>query len=689
MASSNLYPPIVNNVEPAFLVYPKSVAVNDRGTLRINFYMSALSSKIDLENLSVHVKIFNSKNVKVLNTADGGKGDGTPDNFYRLRGAGMILNLTPQYDRENNVYYVDIKAEDISYTSSVGSDTYLNWTPGWTYKVQIRLSSEFCPIDSEADESDKGQEAWLFQYQDHFSEWSQVIYAKAIPEMKVSINGFDAKNPSGDPIYSIPPGYTGTWTIPEWTRGVPSIISGSIGPGIINDGVNEYYKSYRIIINKIDNSSIVAVDGKFDYQTLAISVYEDSGDLFAQEDSYTKIEYRLKRKFRIVETCYNLHIVYETLNGYQGEKDYFFKCTNEMKNNGNIRVYTADTLDAVSNPHSVYQTTPLLKKNDSKEGILSHNHSNNDPNFSVGMDEEEGRVSLKLFASNTDYSEDTRGIYYRIVRASMEDGFANWIPIHYGYIPPISDISTCDEFKEIKYDYTIESGVLYQYGIECLDTTSSIETIEEAYYPAKDEKYVCRIFDHSYFLEENNKQLKITFDPNISTFSNRVNDFKIETVGGKFPFISRNAAVQYRTFAITGTIASDMDDHELFFNQDNYYNKKYFGDDSTLYLADKYREIASERGLYHRNFILEKDFRNEVLKFLGNGKPKLFKSATEGNIIVRLTDVSITPNQTLSRLICSFSATVDEIDDATMENYLKYGFYNPGSVQNITINYSN
>ena len=117
MASYSLYPPIVNSTEPAFLVYDSTVSPeNNRGTLRINFYLSAFSADIPIENLSAHVKIFSSKNIKVLNPQDGSQTE-TVQQSSRLRGAGMILNLAllrNETDPEG-MYYINIRAEDIKW----------------------------------------------------------------------------------------------------------------------------------------------------------------------------------------------------------------------------------------------------------------------------------------------------------------------------------------------------------------------------------------------------------------------------------------------------------------------------------------------------------------------------------------------------------------------------------------------
>jgi hypothetical protein len=45
------------------------------------------------------------------------------------------------------------------------------------------------------------------------------------------------------------------------------------------------------------------------------------------------------------------------------------------------------------------------------------------------------------------------------------------------------------------------------------------------------------------------------------------------------------------------------------------------------------------------DYIFEKQYRDKAIEFLMDGKPKLFKSFTEGNMIVALTAVSFTPNK--------------------------------------------
>ena len=52
----------------------------------------------------------------------------------------------------------------------------------------------------------------------------------------------------------------------------------------------------------------------------------------------------------------------------------------------------------------------------------------------------------------------------------------------------------------------------------------------------------------------------------------------------------------------------------------------------------------SNTNLISENIRLERQFKLEVLDWLTNGKPKLFKSPTEGNYLVRLMNVNLSPS---------------------------------------------
>ena len=72
--------------------------------------------------------------------------------------------------------------------------------------------------------------------------------------------------------------------------------------------------------------------------------------------------------------------------------------------------------------------------------------------------------------------------------------------------------------------------------------------------------------------------------------------------------------------------------------------------------------------------ILERRPLDVAMQFLTNGKPKLFRSPTEDNMIVFLSNISFTPNKTLGREVYDFTAIATEICENTEENLIYYGF---------------
>ena len=86
-------------------------------------------------------------------------------------------------------------------------------------------------------------------------------------------------------------------------------------------------------------------------------------------------------------------------------------------------------------------------------------------------------------------------------------------------------------------------------------------------------------------------------------------------------------------------------------------------------LVDSY----SLTDLSDENIYAERQFKMEVLDFLTDGKPKLFRSPTEGNYLVRLMNTSLTPEDTLGRMLHTFSCTAYEIGECDYDTLLSYG----------------
>ena len=71
------------------------------------------------------------------------------------------------------------------------------------------------------------------------------------------------------------------------------------------------------------------------------------------------------------------------------------------------------------------------------------------------------------------------------------------------------------------------------------------------------------------FLYDGTRQLKLRFNPQISSFKTQLAETRTETIGSKYPFFFRNARIAYKTFPISGLISMLSDDNELFIDFDS------------------------------------------------------------------------------------------------------------------------
>lgn len=220
-------------------------------------------------------------------------------------------------------------------------------------------------------------------------------------------------------------------------------------------------------------------------------------------------------------------------------------------------------------------------------------------------------------------------------------------------------IRVCDLNGEIEFkDMTVEQGKSYTYYLYNRNNDSYIRT-EPAVIDFVD-------FEDIFLDDANGRQLKIRFNPSINSYKNTVLESKQDTIGGQFPIIYRNGNVSYREISISGLITMDMDENGLFMPIEN--------DMPTVRNKTKFDKIPNEN-LIGKKFYKERIFREEVNKWLQNGEIKLFRSASEGNILVRVMNCNLTPYQGTSRLVYSFSANLVEEDEYNYENLLKYKFF--------------
>lgn len=272
-------------------------------------------------------------------------------------------------------------------------------------------------------------------------------------------------------------------------------------------------------------------------------------------------------------------------------------------------------------------------------------------NIDLISDKENGRIGVVLKEQPTgEEIEMTRKLMIR--RTSSNSNFTIWEDIHYAEFIAVHSLNS------VWYDTTIESGVWYKYCIQNVD--------EEGYRgPIKITEEPIMVEFSDMFLTVADKQLRIQFNPNVSSFKKILSEFKVDTLGSQYPFIRRNGYTNYAQFPISGLISGLMDEDKLFVTDIDIYGSEQN--------KDLYQDYNNKENIKpYNDFIYEKKFRDLVMNFLYNSEPKLFRSPTEGNVLVKIMDVNLSPETVLSRMIWTFSGTAYEIANteiATLEEF--------------------
>ena len=321
------------------------------------------------------------------------------------------------------------------------------------------------------------------------------------------------------------------------------------------------------------------------------------------------------------DTSYKLLFEIQTKNGYEGSFLYTFTCNDQNVNplSGTLNTY---------------------------------------------INEEEGYIKLN-FTSN---QIEMKNLVIR--RTDDKSNFLKWEDLKY------LEVHDNTEYNFTYYDFTVQSGTLYRYLVQKVDARGRRGT------PVYDSSKAANTgvmgeWQHAFLLEstgngklEGTKQLKLKFDFQISSYKTNVSESKTDTIGSKYPFIRRNGNMYYRSFPVTGTITEYMDEAKLFTDENTLFNGYY----------EKYRNFKGQIGQYcvQYDYTYERKFREKVQEFLYNSKPKLYKSMQEGNIFIKLMEISLTPKNELGRLVYNFSATAYQIDQSSIKTYNDYGFIHTG-----------
>lgn len=360
----------------------------------------------------------------------------------------------------------------------------------------------------------------------------------------------------------------------------------------------------------------IYVNNKIDLQ----DVIFDSGTIYPKESNNNSIDCDILYSF-LKETDYTLCFSYKTSCLYSQQLFYYFNITQSV----------------IPDPYNI---------------TIEATANNQDGYININMTLNMGRQGS---------IGDNKNII--IYRSSSKDNFYNYEKIY----------TTNPNFENNNWqDLSIESGVWYKYTAFVIDNEG-----RTLYTPVETNPIICVFED--IFLTHGGIQFRLKFNPTVSSFKYNVAESSQTTIGSKYPFIKRNGKSFYKTFSVSGLISSLTDEA---FWYDSYLTDEEEGQRSHRFTSkrdiyknsyDLYKNYENQHNVsQYLNPLYERLFREMVYDFLYKDEAKLFRSPTEGNVLVYLSDINFEPISTLGRVLYSFSATATEIDEASFENCIKY-----------------
>lgn len=387
-------------------------------------------------------------------------------------------------------------------------------------------------------------------------------------------------------------------------------------------GVGKYTTKPQIYINDFQNN----FSNTHSYKYTGIYSQKD-GDITERVYSYKFTVYDQDNNV-VATSGEQLHNSSNDVETYESYDEYIF--TYDLQENVKYKIqYSVTTINGMTISTPKYRIIQRATLDPEIQATLK-----------ADLNHDNGFVNIQLIGIKDEFGlETSTSGSFLLTRSCQDSDYMEWNEILRFQLT--AQFPSMDLWK----DFTIEQGKNYKYSLQQYNDNGL---------------YSNRIFSNEVygdfedaFLYDGERQLKIRYNAKISSFKATVLEAKMDTIGGQYPFILRNGQTYYREFPISGLISYQMDKDNYFFDHSQY--------NSTINLTGE-------------NLQQEREFKLKVYEWLNNGKPKLFRSPTEGNYIVRLMNVSLTPNDSVGRMLHTFNATAYEIADFVYNNLKSYNF---------------
>lgn len=697
---STLYPPLIDTFMPAF---PNTTDIG----APVHFTVSPYNSSYEIQYL--HVTLVDQKTNKNAFATEGGAPDGTA----LVNGVWIIPftetlngNTNPYLEMDRDANYYTLYIPRILLKGNDNEERY--FLVNNYYKVQLRFD-KYIESNSDSTTLVTWNSDYLAEKRAFFSEWSSVCLLKAIPTITLHLNNFTIEldnylRTTGTSITNLPSNFVVPVRTPQYMPGIIPFAGNLTFEGDNDSGIDKYAGTeyYRRDIRTTSNSEYIMSYRIKVFDNLE-NLIKDSGTLYPARAEKTNNFYWLcDLTSAATDITYSVELTFTTNNQYTFSKTFnfiliepsnlefnpIFKFNKiELPYNGLGHAWKRADDDYFAN----WSTFDLSKLNSEvrEDGVW---YEVEDEKVLVTC--EDGWVTLTI-----SHGELITPGYLFIKRATSLDNFQNWELID------CSHVLYSDNFSRTIVDKTVSSLVSYKYSAQYLTSKGSwTRTVisPEIVYPDF----------HDILISRGDRQLAIRYNAQIASMTPVVNRVKIDTLGGRYPKFAENAKLHYKQFQLSGLIIAESDYNRKFLNDLNYRNEMAIYDErmngayairndtiketgeitieyetekgdieshtysngtysQDIESADTYiqkRKRDTQKNTNHDlypmdNWWWERKFREEAMEWLNDGEPKLYRSMPEGNLIVMIDSVSLTPNTQLGRRVWNFSATLYEVGD--------------------------
>ena len=278
----------------------------------------------------------------------------------------------------------------------------------------------------------------------------------------------------------------------------------------------------------------------------------------------------------------------------------------------------------------------------------------------TGFNLDAGQLKVPKIDGQTDKSKMIKEV--AILRSALGENLLSW--------EEVTRIKATSLKGATLHDYFIENGGYYRYALQPIMADGSKGSITGFY-------DVVTTLEGFWLLGQDDMQFSFIYDGKIDNISHIKPTAFIETIASQYPYAVRSTETDYRRFGFSGKLTYQQDTQRLLTsntytqavspqstNPIGFVELKY-GDEMLL-------ECQNDLAQMQEGMVMQRIWRHKLIDWMKDGKPKILKSEAEGNMLVMIDDIQISPVHTVYGLVADFTCSMIEIGKVEEETLQRF-----------------